>query len=112
MDDHPRVSFVQTHTNERKGSVAIFLLAAVAHYESPGVKINRLSTDNGSAYRSQLFAEPWYQPHLNQALPREDQWQGRAIHPDVPARVGYGSVWTNNAERTASLPAFLSYYNT
>ena len=33
-----------------------FLKAAVAHYQALGVHIKRLITDNGAAYRSQLFA--------------------------------------------------------
>ena len=56
IDDHSRVSFVQMHANERKDSAVNFLLAAVAHYQALGVKIKRLITDNGPAYRSQLFA--------------------------------------------------------
>lgn len=57
IDDHSRVSFVHMHADERKNSAVSLLLAAVAHYEALGVKIKRLITDNGSAYRSQLFAK-------------------------------------------------------
>ena len=48
-------------------------------------------TDNGSCYRAILraglqAAEPQAHPH--QALHAEDQRQGRALHPDRPARMG------------------------
>jgi transposase InsO family protein len=45
------------HTNERKDSALDFLKAAVAHYGALGVTVKRLLTDNGSAYRSKLFAK-------------------------------------------------------
>jgi len=56
IDDHSRAGFVQMHADERKGSAVAFLKAAVAHYAALGVQIKRLITDNGSAYRSRLFA--------------------------------------------------------
>lgn len=61
--------------------------AAVAHFEALGVKVKRLIMDNGSAYRSRLFAKTC-QALVHQTLPTADQWEGREIHPDVPARVG------------------------
>lgn len=87
IDDHSRVSFVQMRANERKASALQFLLAAVAHFEALGVKVKRLIMDNGSAYRSRLFAKTC-QALVHQTLPTADQWEGREIHPDVPARVG------------------------
>ena len=55
IDDHSRAGFVQMHTDEKKGSAIAFLEASVAHYAAHGVRIKRLLTDNGSAYRSKLF---------------------------------------------------------
>ncbi len=43
--------------NERKESAIAFLKAAVAYYESLGVKVERVMTDNGSCYRSKAFAK-------------------------------------------------------
>ena len=55
IDDHSRASFVQMHCDERKDSAVEFLKASVAHYAAHGVRIKRLLTDNGPAYRSTLF---------------------------------------------------------
>lgn len=55
--DHSRVGFVQMHADERKGSAVDFLQAAVAHYAALSLRIERLLTDNGSAYPSRLFAK-------------------------------------------------------
>ena len=57
-----------------------------------GVTVERVMTDNGSAYRSQAFRQalarrrPQAQAHP--ALHAADQRQGRALHPDQPARMG------------------------
>ena len=74
--------------NEGKDSALSFLLAAVAHYEALSVKIERLIINSGSAYRFQLFAETWHQAHFHSTLPPPDQLQGRAIHPNLSARMG------------------------
>ena len=56
IDKHSRVGFVQMHADETKETAAAFLKAAVAHYKALGMRIKRLITDNGSPYRSRLFA--------------------------------------------------------
>ena len=55
IDDHSRAGFVQMHADERKDSAVDFLKTTVARFASQGVRIKRLSTDNGPAYRSRLF---------------------------------------------------------
>ena len=115
IDDHSRVSFVQMHTDERKDSAVNFLLAAVGHYEALGVKIKRLITDNGSAYRSQLFAKTCQALGIKHTFtkPYRPQTNGKAERfiQTCLREWAYARVWANSAERTAWLPAFLSYYN-
>jgi len=115
IDDHSRVGFVQMHSNERKDSAVSFLLAAVAHYEALGVKIKRLITDNGSAYRSKLFAKTCQALGIKHTFtkPYRPQTNGKAERfiQTCLREWAYGRIWANSAERTAWLPAFLSYYN-
>ena len=93
-----------------------FLLAAVAHYEALGVKIKRLITDNGSAYRSQLFAKTCKALGIKHTFtkPYRPQTNGKAERfiQTCLREWAYGRIWANSAERTEWLPAFLSYYNT
>ena len=56
IDDHSRVAFVQILPDETKYSAIAFLKAAVAFFERQRVHIQRLLTDNGSAYWSRDFA--------------------------------------------------------
>lgn len=115
IDDHSRVGFVQMHTDERKDSTVAFLLAAVAHYRALGVSIKRLITDNGPAYRSQLFARTCQALGIKHTFTRayRPQTNGKAERfiQTCLREWAYGRIWANSAERTAWLPAFLSYYN-
>jgi transposase InsO family protein len=57
IDDASRIAFSRVMKDERKKSAIAFLEAAVAYYESLGVKVERVMTDNGSCYRSKAFGK-------------------------------------------------------
>ena len=115
IDDHSRAGFVQMHSDERKGSAVEFLKAAVAHYAALGVKIERLITDNGSAYRSQIFNKTCQALGIRHTFtrPYRPQTNGKAERfiQTCLREWAYGRIWATSEERTAWLPAFLSYYN-
>jgi transposase InsO family protein len=115
IDDHSRAGFVQMHTDERKDSAVAFLQAAVAHYAALGVRIERLLTDNGAAYRSRLFAKACHALGIKHTFtrPYRPQTNGKAERfiQTCLREWAYGRIWQHSDERTAWLPAFLSYYN-
>ena len=115
IDDHSRCGFVQMHKDERKDSAVQALKAAVAHYEALGVKVKRLLTDNGSAYRSKLFAKTCQALGIKHTFtqPYRPQTNGKAERfiQTCLREWAYGRTWANSAERTAWLPSFLAYYN-
>jgi transposase InsO family protein len=115
IDDHSRAGFVQMHSDERKASAVAFLKASVAHYAALGVKIKRLLTDNGSAYRSKLFNKTCQALGIKHAYtrPYRPQTNGKAERfiQTCLREWAYGRIWANSQQRTAWLPAFLSYYN-
>jgi transposase InsO family protein len=115
IDDHSRVGFVQMHADERKTSAVDFLKASVAHYAALGVTIKRLLTDNGSAYRSKLFSKTCKDLGIKHSFtkPYCPQTNGKAERfiQTCLREWAYGRVWANSGERTAWLPAFLTYYN-
>ena len=55
IDDHSRISYAEILADERKESVIGFFQRAKDYYESLGIRIEQVMTDNGSAYRSKLF---------------------------------------------------------
>ena len=86
IDDASRIAFSRVMKDERKASAVAFLKAAVTYYASLGVTIERVMTDNGSCYRSKAFARrarSLSQASPHQALHTQDQWQGRALYPNI-----------------------------
>jgi transposase InsO family protein len=116
IDDHSRVSFVQMHPDEKKLSAVEFLKAEVVHYQALGVTIQRLITDNGSAYCSQLFDRTCEALGIKHTFtkPYRPQTNGKAERfiQTCLREWAYGRIWANSEERTAWLPAFVTYYNT
>jgi transposase-like protein len=91
-DDASRLAYTEILPSERKEDTTAFLERALAWLARHGVSVERVMTDNGSAYRSKLFAQALQtagaQPCPNPALYAKNQWQGRALHPDQLARMG------------------------
>lgn len=116
IDDHSRTGFVQMHADEQKTSAVAFLKATVAHYAALGVRVQRVLTDNGSAYRSKLFARTCQALGIKHSFtqPYRPQTNGKAERfiQTCPRESAYTRTYANSAERTAWLPAFLAYYNT
>ena len=55
IDDASRIAFSRVMKTERKACAIAFLKAAVAYYESLGITVERVMTDNGSCYRAFAF---------------------------------------------------------
>jgi len=115
IDDHSRAGFVQMHTDERKDSATDFLKSTVARFAAQGVRIKRLLTDNGPAYRSKLFNKTCRALGIKHTYtrPYTPQTNGKAERfiQTCLREWAYGRLWHTSSERTAWLPAFLDYYN-
>ena len=72
-------------------SAIAFLERSLSWFARNGVTIERVMTDNGSAYRSHAFrhacAAAGLRHPAHQALHAAHQWQGRAVPPDRHARM-------------------------
>ncbi len=108
VDDNPRVSFSEIKNSERKE-------AAVAYYASLGVKVERVMTDNGSCYRSKLWAKTCGKlgsKHLR-TRPSTPQTNGKAERFIQTAlrQWAYGTAFENSEQRKADLPRWQHRYN-
>jgi len=56
IDDATRLAYVEVLSDEKATTAVGFLRRAVKHYASYGISVERLITDNGSAYRSTVHA--------------------------------------------------------
>ena len=96
-------------------SAVAFLKAAVSYYAALGVRIQRVLTDNGSAYRSRVFDQTCQALGIKHSFtrPYRPQTNGKAERfiQTCLREWAYARSYANSAERTSWLPAFLAYYN-
>ncbi len=52
IDDHSRLAFAEVHHDETAATAISFLRRAITFFAAHGVHVERVMTDNGSAYRS------------------------------------------------------------
>ena len=57
IDDASRIAFAQVMPDEKKESAIAFLETALAYYQSLGVTVARVMTDNGSCYKAFDFRD-------------------------------------------------------
>ncbi|PPK63302.1 integrase-like protein [Actinokineospora auranticolor] len=55
IDDHSRVAYAEIHTYETAATAIAVLRRAVARFADLGVTVERVLSDNGSAYRSHTW---------------------------------------------------------
>lgn len=115
IDDYSRLAYAEVLPDETAASAIAFLRRAVAFFARHGITVERIMTDNGSAYRAHahrlacqqlalkhLFTRP-YRPRTNGKAERFIQTLTRSW-----AR---GRLYAHSAERTAALDAWLNHYN-
>jgi transposase InsO family protein len=115
VDDCTRLAYVEVLPDERASTAIAFLRRAVAFYRRHGICVERLITDNGSAYRSTVHALACRAlgiRHLR-TRPYRPQTNGKAER-FIRTLLGgwaYGALYRNSTERTAALDGWLDYYN-
>jgi transposase InsO family protein len=55
IDDHSRVAYAEIHGDETAATALGVLLRAVSWFAARGVAVERVVSDDGSAYRSHLW---------------------------------------------------------
>jgi transposase InsO family protein len=115
IDDASRIAFSQILPDERKESAVAFLKAAVAYYQSLGVAVARVMTDNGSCYRSKAFRKACRDLGLKhiRTRPYTPRTNGKAERFIQTAlrEWAYAQAYPNSDHRAAELPIWLHRYN-
>ena len=115
IDDRSRVAFSQILPDERKGSAVAFLKATVAYYESLGITVERVMTDNGSCYISEDFAKACEELGLRhiRTKPYTPKTNGKAERFIQTAlrEWAYAKAYPNSNQRAQELPIWLHRYN-
>jgi transposase InsO family protein len=115
IDDASRVAFSRIFPDEKKESAASFLKAAVAYYQSLGVKVSRVMTDNGSCYKSFAFRNTCRDLALKhiRTRPYTPKTNGKAERFIQTAlrEWAYAQAYQSSDRRAEELPIWLHRYN-
>ena len=115
IDDHARLGFTDLYPDERKASAVQFLRNAVAYYRSLGVRVRRVLSDNGSAFRSKAFAKACRRLGLKHSFtkPYRPQTNGKAERfiQSALREWAYGIPYNHSSEREAMLERWIHHYN-
>jgi transposase InsO family protein len=114
VDDATRLAYVEVLSDEKTTAVG-FLRRANAFYASHGITVERVMTDNGSAYRSTIHALAGRSMGLShlRTQPYRPRTNGKAER-FIRTMLGgwaYGAIYGTSTERTAALDGWLWIYN-
>lgn len=115
IDDHSRVAYAEICTDEKAATAIGVLRRATAWYANHGVTVERVLSDNGSAYRSHAWAKACaglgikhkrtrpYRPQTNGKIER--------FHRTLGDGWAYARFYTSTTQRDDALPGWLHFYN-
>jgi transposase InsO family protein len=115
VDDATRLAYAEVLPDEKTKTVIGFLKRAVAFYRSHGVTVERLMTDNGSAYRSAAHALACRSMGIRhiRTQPYRPQTNGKAERfiRTMLREWAYAAVYGSSPERAAALSGWIERYN-
>jgi transposase InsO family protein len=115
IDDATRLADVEVLDDEKATTATGFLRRAVAHFAAYGIRVERVITDNGSAYVSllhRLACKALGRKHLRTRpyRPRTNSKAERFIRT-LLAGWAYAAIYRDSDERRRALASWLDYYN-
>jgi transposase InsO family protein len=115
VDDATRLAYVEVLGDEQARTAVGFLRRAIAFYAAHGITVERVMTDNGSAYRSAIHAFACHAMGLRhlRTRPYRPRTNGKAERfiRTLLAGWAYGAIYATSADRTAALDGWLWTYN-
>lgn len=115
VDDASRVAFTDIFPDEKATSAVAFLRAAVAYYQSLGVTVSRVMTDNGSCYKAFAFRDACRELGLRhiRTKPYTPRTNGKAERFIQTAlrEWAYARAYDASDQRANDLPVWTHMYN-
>ena len=115
VDDASRLAYVEVLPEERQGCARGFLRRAVRWLGRHGIRVARVMTDNGSAFRSRLFGASCTVLGLRQLFtrPYTPRTNGKAERfiQTLLREWAYVRPYRSSADRRAWLPSWVHFYN-
>ena len=115
IDDHSRVAYAEIHDDETAATAIGVLTRAVAWYAARGVVVERVLSDNGSAYRSHAWRDACNELGLvpKRTRPYRPQTNGKIerFHRTMTAGWAFRRLYLSELQRRKALPGWLHEYN-
>ena len=116
IDDACRLAYSEVLANEKAESAVAFTRRALAWFKGFGVSVERVMTDNGSAYKSLAFRDLLAEQGIRHKrtrpyTPRTNGKAERFIQTSL-REWAYAQPYTTSAERIETLEPWLQAYNT
>ncbi len=115
IDDASRIAFTDIFPDEKAVSAVAFLTAAVAYYNSLGITVMRVMTDNGSCYNARDFAKACKALSLKhiRTKPYTPKTNGKAERFIQTAlrEWAYACAYPSSEHRKSHLPNWTHMYN-
>jgi transposase InsO family protein len=115
IDDYSRVAYVEAHHDETKETATAVLRNAVAWFADRGVTVERVLSDNGSCYRSKLWAETCAELDVvpKKTRPYRPQTNGKIerFHRTLAEGWAFKKFYNSESARLAALPSWIHEYN-
>ncbi len=115
VDDASRLAYTELLPDDRKPSAIGFLQRSLAWFAAHGVTVERVMTDNGSAYRSRDFREVIAAANLRHIrtrpyTPRTNGKAERFIQSGL-REWAYAQPFTSSQERSNAMQSWIETYN-
>ena len=115
IDDHSRVAYAEIHDDETAATAALVLRNAVAWFAERGVVVQRVLSDNGSAYRSFLWRDTCAELNITvkKTRPYRPQTNGKIerFHRTLADGWAFKKLYNSESARRKALPAWIHHYN-
>jgi transposase InsO family protein len=115
IDDHSRVAYAECHDDETAATAVAVLYRAVAWFAERGVTVERVLSDNGSAYKSFLWRDSCADLDIamKKTRPRRPQTNGKIerLHRTLSDGWAYKKLYASEDARRAALRGWLHHYN-
>jgi transposase InsO family protein len=115
IDDHTRIAYAEVHDDETSQTATGVLARAVAWYSARGISVERVLSDNGSAYKSHLWHTVCDQLEITvkKTRPYRPQTNGKIerFHRTMADGWAYARHYTSETQRRDALASWLHEYN-
>lgn len=115
IDDHSRVAYAEIHDDEKAVTAAGVLRRAAAWFNDRGITVERVISDNGSAYRSRLWQQTCGELNITpkRTRPYRPQTNGKIerFHRTMTDGWAYAKHYQSESERRSTLGRWIHDYN-